>query len=189
MKISDKGIELLKELEGRVLDTSGHWHEPYHDQAGKLTMGYGHLIKDTEYPKRLSEIEATDLLKKDLERFEDCINEFVVWPLHQNEFDALVIFCFNIGTAAFKRSTLLKILNLGSHLSISQPSPVVKEWRKWNKITVEEGKFPNTKIVKRVSQGLKNRREKEIELFLKKELDKPKSIWYKLTEFLRGIFK
>lgn len=47
-------------------------------------------------------------MKHDLKIFEHAVNNAVKVPLKQNQFDALVSLTYNIGTGAFKNSTLLK---------------------------------------------------------------------------------
>ena len=70
----------------------------------------------------MTEIEAETLLLQDLAPVEAAINRLVFVPLSQNQFDALCSLIYNIGTGAFARSTLLKLLNrhsrVGGNLSI-----------------------------------------------------------------------
>ena len=50
-----------------------------------------------------------------LSRCEECVNkEMVAFQLKQNEFDALVIFCFEIGISSFKNSATLLQLKSGN---------------------------------------------------------------------------
>ena len=154
MKMSQNGAQLLAEWEG--FET-----EIYDDAAGLPTIGVGHLLTKNErdsgkiiikgqavdYKQGLSEQEVLDLLAQDLERFEAAVNDAVQVGLSQHQFDALVSFAFNVGTQAFKSSTLLKKLNQGLY------DEVPAQLRRWNKAG---GK---------VIQGLVNRREKEIALW------------------------
>jgi GH24 family phage-related lysozyme (muramidase) len=55
--------------------------------------------------------EVDRLLSRDLVQYEDAVNKAVRVPLTQGQFDALVSFCFNIGTGGFKRSTVVRRLN------------------------------------------------------------------------------
>lgn len=70
-------------------------------------------------------------------------------PLTQNQFDALVSFCYNVGQYNLLSSALIKKLNNKDYKGASN------EFLKWNK---SGGK---------VLQGLANRRKDEIEVFLK----------------------
>lgn len=120
MKTSDKGIEQLKTFEGfRSM--------PYLDTAKKLTVGYGHLMVPGDGLVQGSPItmgQATTLLTQDVGIAERCINTTGV-ELTQNEFDALVSFIYNLGTGAFMRSTLLKLLKEG------RKDAAASEFPKW----------------------------------------------------------
>ena len=85
----------------------------------------------------------------DLKKFESTVNSAVTVPINQNQFDALVSLAYNIGTGAFKESTLLKKLNLGDYKAAAAQFAV------WNR---GGGK---------VMQGLVNRRAVERKLFEK----------------------
>lgn len=97
--ISKKGLELIKNFEGLRL-------KAYFCPAGKLTIGYGHLVKDDE-PREITEEEANNLLKKDLELYESEVRNMSKIPVSQGQFDALVSFAFNLGINSLKTSTLL----------------------------------------------------------------------------------
>ena len=85
----------------------------------------------------------------DLKKFESAVNSAVTVPINQNQFDALVSLAYNIGTGAFKESTLIKKLNAGDIRGAADQFDV------W----VNAGG-------KRM-QGLVNRRAKEKEVFLR----------------------
>jgi lysozyme len=105
MKTSQRGIDLIKQYEGLSLTQ-------YICPADKPTIGYGHVILPGEtFRTPLNRLEAEELLRADLKRFEDCINDAVTTDLHQNGFDALVCLVFNIGCSAFRKSTMLKFIN------------------------------------------------------------------------------
>lgn len=92
MKISDKGIAMIKEFEGLRLTT-------YKCAAGVKTIGYGHTGSDVYYGQRITEREAEALLRADLARFERHVNSYDdAYGWSQNEFDALVSFAFNVGS-------------------------------------------------------------------------------------------
>ena len=107
MKTSQPGIDLIKSHEG--LRTKA-----YMCPASVLTIGYGHT--STVYPgQSITLKEAERLLRIDLIRFEHAVNKYVIVPLNQNQFDALVSFAFNVGVSAFRNSTLLKLLNKANY--------------------------------------------------------------------------
>ncbi len=135
----------------------------YKDQGGKDTIGVGHLITNAErksgsitingvkvpYKNGLTRQQALDLLAEDLKRFKEAVRNTISVELNPCQFATLVSFAFNVGIYAFKKSTLVKLLNKGRY------DRVPNELRRWNKV---KGK---------VSQGLVNRREKEIKLWNK----------------------
>lgn len=140
MKLSEKGRALLIELEGK----SNHVYE---DVAGLKTIGVGHLLRYGEHMTYLNDQQIDNLLSDDLAIFEKSINTLVRVPVDQDQFDALVIFAFNVGIGAFSGSTLLKVLNHGDYENV--PDQLMR----WNK---DGGK---------VIAGLTNRRKAEIQLW------------------------
>ncbi|QEE11960.1 lysozyme [Bartonella krasnovii] len=124
-KISREGLELIKQWEGLRL-------EAYRDLACIWTIGYGHtnnagtpLVKKG---MRITKEEAEKILCEDLKQFEKTVEESVTVSLTDNQFAALVSFCYNVGTKAFCKSTLLKKLNQGDY------EAVPGELQKWNKV-------------------------------------------------------
>jgi lysozyme len=109
MKAGIEAIKLLKKFEQGP--NGGFASRVYQCSGGKNTIGYGHVILPHETFDVITEKEAEELLKKDIKIAEEAINKYVVVPLTQNRFDALISFVFNIGVKAFKKSTLLKKLN------------------------------------------------------------------------------
>jgi len=104
MNISQNGINLIKKYEGCRLVA-------YLCPANVWTIGYGHTGSDVYKGKKISSEEAESLLKSDLTVHCNNVSKLVKVSLNQNQFDSLVSFEFNIGYAAFKNSTLLKLLN------------------------------------------------------------------------------
>jgi lysozyme len=125
-KISKKGIDLIKKYEGFS-------SKPYLCPANVPTIGFGatfypdgRKVKLTDEP--ISEVIAEVILKKQLEKFEQYVDSYSTDKLNQNQFDALVSFCFNLGPANLKASTLLKKVNANSS------DPTIKdEFMKWVK--------------------------------------------------------
>lgn len=108
MRISGKGLELVKTFEGFSATV-------YHDIAGLPTIGYGHLITKGEVFSRISESEAEVLLLRDITVAERAVERFIHVVLSQQQFDALVSFTFNLGAGALQRSTLRVKLNRGEY--------------------------------------------------------------------------
>lgn len=113
MKLSSKGLQLIKEFEGLRLTS-------YFCAANVLTIGYGSTGSHVKPEMTITESEAEKLLQKDLVRFEDSVNTLVKVPLTQGQYDALVSFAFNCGTNAFAESTLLRLLNGGDYKSAAE---------------------------------------------------------------------
>lgn len=112
MRISQKGIDLIKHYEGCKL-------KAYKCPADVWTIGYGHTANVHE-GQIINEEEAEALLALDLEKFERGVAQLVTIQLTQNQFDALTSFAFNLGLGALKASTLLKRVNAGSFESAKQ---------------------------------------------------------------------
>ena len=114
MQLSAAGLELLKRSEGFRSHT-------YNDVNGFPTIGYGHRLLDHEsFPGDISEAQATGMLAVDVRSAEQTIARLVKVPLTQGQFDALVDFCFNLGTGRLASSTLLKVLNGGRYADAAE---------------------------------------------------------------------
>ena len=162
MKISDNGIKLLKQLEGCV--KQGDKHIIYDDKNGKpvnlnnplprgATIGYGHLIKSGEnFRNGISESMAIDLLRSDIVVAEQVVKNNILTPLSQNQYDALVVFAYNIGSENFAKSTVVKYVN-NPNFHSSVYSNLESAWKAWNRY---RGK---------ISNGLINRRQREWNMY------------------------
>ena len=103
-KYSDAGVTMTESFEGLRLTA-------YQDVAGVWTIGYGHTGADVHAGLTITTAEADKLLRADLASAEACVNRAVTAAMTQNQFDALVDFCFNAGRGSFLGSTLLRKLN------------------------------------------------------------------------------
>ena len=145
MSVSNKGVDLICEFEGEQLIA-------YDDGVGIWTIGFGTI----KYPDGVrvkkgdtcTLEQAKEYMRHDLIEFEHTVNISVKVPLNQNQFDALVSLAYNIGSNAFKSSTLVKKLNTGDYQGAAD------QFNVW----VNAGG-------KRM-QGLVNRRDREKLLFL-----------------------
>jgi lysozyme len=121
MKTSDAGIALIKDFEGCKLSA-------YKCPAGVWTIGYGHTSlagpPTVAEGMKISAVEATNILKRDLKQFENGVSAAVKVPLEQHQFDALVSFAFNVGLGALGKSTLLRKLNAGDCAAV--PTELMK---------------------------------------------------------------
>jgi lysozyme len=139
MRITQEGIDLIKRWEGLKL-------KAYLCPANVWTIGYGHTTNVTP-GMEITEEQAEELLRKDLEVFEAVILNNVVVELTEHQFAALVSWAYNVGAGAVRRSTLLKKLNAGDYDSV--PAQLAR----WNRVNG------------RVVQGLTNRRAAEAGLW------------------------
>ena len=139
MNLGYKGKDLLKFFEGCELVA-------YQDSVGVWTIGYGHT-KGVKPGMTITQEEAEQMLESELVEYEGYVTKYVTVPLTQNQFDALVVWVYNLGPTNFRNSTLLKKLNSGDYTAAG------KEIERWNKAG---GKVLN---------GLVKRREAEANLF------------------------
>ena len=117
MRLSDKGLALIKEFEGyhRALDDGRA--QAYLCPAGVPTIGWG-CTKGVKLGMIVSRAEAEAMLRRELGYFEVRVGALVTVPLAQYEFDALVSFAYNVGDGALAKSTLLKLLNKGDKRAV-----------------------------------------------------------------------
>jgi lysozyme len=147
MKIGDAGIALIKEFEGFK-------KAPYLCSAGVPTIGYGStMYADGRKVKlcdvSISEATALELFHDTLHKYEQTVDKAIIIPLTQNQFDACVSLCYNIGQGNFASSTLVKEINKG------EPKEKTSEqFLRWNK------------AMGTVSAGLSRRRKAEQKLYL-----------------------
>ena len=111
LTVSKEGIALIKRYEG-------YKTTPYRCPAGKITVGYGHVIGNglqlpDEWNRKFSLGEIDELLRTDLARFERGVSRYCPVYLTQSQFDALVSFSFNLGLGVLQRSTLRQKINRG----------------------------------------------------------------------------
>jgi len=127
----------------------------YQDVKGVWTIGYGHTSAAgkpfVQKGLKITAAQAEEMLARDLGQYERGVEEAVKVQLNDNQFAALVSFTYNVGVAAFKRSTLCKKLNKGNYDSVAV------ELMKW------------TRAGNKQLKGLKNRRAAEAGLWAKGE--------------------
>ena len=109
MKIDEKGKRAVHDREGIRL-------KPYFDTRGIATIAMGNTYylngtKVTIYDRAMKMSEATELADKTLMKFSDFVDSKITAKVTQNQFNALVSMCYNIGMEAFSHSTALKEVN------------------------------------------------------------------------------
>jgi lysozyme len=151
MTTSKKGIELIKSFEGLRLNA-------YLCSANVPTIGYGATYysndRKVSIGDKITKEAAEVLLRKTVRDFEQNVAALLNGvTVSQNQFDALVSFAFNLGTAALAKSTLL------TKVKANPNDPTIsREFDKW----VNAGG-------KKVS-GLVKRRRLEAELYFSKSV-------------------
>ena len=149
--MTDDGIEMLKLFEQFRSRT-------YLDSAGKPTIAWGHLIKPGEsFQEPISPEGGESLLLADIDIHERAMLSFVKAPLKEHEQDALASLVFNIGGAAWRKSTILRYVNSGH-----ETGEIANEFTRW----VKSGGV--------VQRGLVRRRNAEAARYL--------GAWPKLVE-------
>jgi lysozyme len=124
MKPSKKCIDLVKKFEGLRLKS-------YKCPAGIWTIGYGSTrwLDETSVAEgqEITIETAEKLLMNDLQKFANQIKLNV----SQNQFDAIVSFCYNLGVGNFNISTLKKKI-----IANSNDETIKDEFLKWGKAKV-----------------------------------------------------
>jgi lysozyme len=118
-KACDEAVDLIKRWEG-------FRSKPYYCAAGKLTIGYGHLVtlgEKKEFEDGITEDMAEELLRKDLIVAELGVQKYTDTELSDLQHGALVSFTFNLGAGALQRSTLRSKLNRGEYLDAADEFP------------------------------------------------------------------
>ncbi|MGL4573836.1 MAG: lysozyme [Burkholderiaceae bacterium] len=101
MSISERGLDLIKEFEGLRL-------EAYLCPADVWTIGFG-TTEGVTLGMRITEEEAERLLRRDVAKYEKAVNDLLQGAATtQEQFDCCVVFSYNVGINAFKKSTFLR---------------------------------------------------------------------------------
>jgi len=157
-RISKRGIDLIKQFEGcasKVKDSDKYpvictfkdiacniKVYPYICSAGYETIGWGCRTFGKDYRNGLLISDCEKLLLNRIKKeFEEPLQKYLKVKLNQNQYDAIISLCFNLGIYAFSKTRLLKAINKQDFENIK------KEWLDWK------------------NDFLLPRRKKELELF------------------------
>lgn len=148
MKINKEGFELIKSFEGCRLvaydDLQPNKTITSMSQVkGTLTIGYGHTA-GVKVGMVINQSQADNMLKSDLKKHEKHVADNVKIALNENQFSALVSFCYNCGVGNLR--------TLAKNRTAEQIADAILLYNK------SKGK---------VLTGLVRRRKAERELFLK----------------------
>jgi len=148
MQTSSNGINLIKQFEGCRLTA-------YKCPAGVWTIGYGHTA-GVRQGQVITQSQADSYLVQDLKIYENHVNKLDL-NLNQNQFDALVSFCYNCGPGNLQK--------LVKGRTLTQIADALLLYNKGGGV---------------VLRGLERRRKAERELFLK-PTNSSNSQKYKIT--------
>lgn len=141
---SKTALNLIKHYEGlslRAYPDPGSGGDPW-------TIGYGATGAGIKQGVVWTLEQAEARLLADVKRFAAAVASVVGLNTTQNEFDAMVVFAYNVGAGALRSSTLLKL-----HLK-GDKKGAAAQFLRWDKA---KGK---------VMRGLTIRRKNEMELYL-----------------------
>lgn len=173
MKTSKKGIDLIKRFESLhdgdltfiglqpKLCPANYWTEGYGslvlDDKGRRIKGYENKALAYKFSKVSTVEQAEEKLRTVLKLYDGKVNDLIfslALNVNQNQFDAIISFCYNLGLSNFINSTLLKKI-----CEVPQNMEDIKyQFSRWNKAG---GK---------ILQGLTLRRAAEAKLFEEESL-------------------
>ncbi len=141
----NKGIAIIRKYEGLRL-------QAYICPSGLATIGFGATFYENgtrvQLGDKITRDRADQLLFFQVKLFADEVQRIVKVKLDENQLGALVSFCFNVGGAAFVKSTLAKKVNANP-----SDSTIRNEFMRW------------TRGGGKVLPGLVKRREEEVNLY------------------------
>ncbi len=145
MKTSQRGLDLIKRFEGFRA-------EAYRDIAvpNLWTIGYG-FTSNVREGDTMTKAQANARLARELSGYELAVKVATDGQCNQNQFDALVSFCWNVGIEGMQRSSVIKAHRRGDYQAAARAFGL------WNKAG---GK---------VWPGLTRRRAAEAALYLEPE--------------------
>ena len=144
MKISANGIAVAHYFESCKLEA---YPDPGSSDGKPWTIGWGHTGPEVVKGLKWTQKQADDAFVIDIAKFERGVSDLVKVSLIQYQFDALVVFAYNVGLSSLKSSTMLRLLNAGDYAGAES------QFRRWDK---NDGK---------VMRGLTRRRTAETALF------------------------
>lgn len=120
-QLDDNGYVMVKQFEGLRLF-------PYKDVVGIETIGFGHVVLETDrFQTPLTGPEALALLQADVAARTPYLNSMLVRDLADDQWASLFDFAFNLGLNNLKHSTLLRAVNAG------QDGKVPANFLKWDR--------------------------------------------------------
>lgn len=140
MRISANGIAVAHYFEQCRLVA---YPDPGSKDGKPWTIGWGHTGPEVVKGLVWTQAQADAAFVVDIARFERVVIREVIVPLTQGQFDALVLFAYNVGSAAFTQSTLLRLLNARDYAGAQA------QFKRWNK---NDGKVMRGLIRRRAAE-------------------------------------
>lgn len=108
------------------------------------TLGFGTTTRPDGTPVRMGDttnpVDALQRKHRDLVRFEGAIKQCVHVPLHQAEYDVYVDMAYNIGTAGFCGSTIVRRLNAQDYAGACRAILM------WNRVAQQRCDVPGNRV-------------------------------------------
>lgn len=146
-RVSIVAITMLMALEGFSA-------LPYKDIAGVWTNGYGNTEAVGPRTPAVTQEQAKQALVRHTDVFARGLDRCLLVTPTQNQYDALMLWTYNVGVTAACGSTLMRQLN-----AAAPPSVWCAQLYRWNKVRINGRLVP--------SKGLTNRRQAEHDLCIK----------------------
>lgn len=144
-RISAKGRALIHSFEQCKLEA---YPDPGSRNGEPWTIGWGSTGPDIKRGLHWTQQQADERFERDIAKYEKAVDQGCAGvATNQNQFDAMVSLCYNIGIGAFQRSTVLR-----KHRAGDVPG-AARAFLMWNK---NDGK---------VMKGLTRRRLAESDLY------------------------
>lgn len=147
-RISPDGVAVAHYFESCKLKA---YPDPGSKNGEPWTIGWGHTGPEVKPGLVWTQEQADAAFLVDIARFERDVLSLVKVPVNQGQFDALVLFAYNVGSdidadtiaEGLGDSTLLRKLNVGDY------EGAALEFRKWNK---NDGKVMRGLIRRRAAE-------------------------------------
>lgn len=163
---SASGIDFLIGEEGLIL-------RPYRCSAGIPTIGIGCTYYENGQKVKMSDphitkLRAIQLFRSLLKHYEMAVYSVTRDDITQNQFNAMVSLCFNIGMAGFKSSTVVKRVNV-----FPKDISIIDAFLMWKNVNAERDGRDNDKDGQVDEKGEKRpdllgRRKREAKLYFTK---------------------
>lgn len=140
MKLSKNGVEVAHYFESCKLVA---YPDPGSKDGKPWTIGWGHTGPEVCKGLVWTHEQADAAFLVDVAKFERAVTQLVRVLMLQGQFDALVLFAYNVGRKALETSTLLRKLNAGDY------DGAALEFRRWNK---NDGKLMRGLTRRRVAE-------------------------------------